>query len=148
MIAKSTLRIGCSPLVPYGKEWIIAPDKQIPLIKPPTTWAQYQLACAVKLVYRLVRFLGRNLVGWQVDFPAFLREYELRCIHWYVEETYAMAEIFKSLYPGIKYYEVDICDLNSLEEVCQMLAYFGCAAKEGLRDVVGKSINQKIGWHG
>jgi hypothetical protein len=147
-ISESTLRIGCSPLTPYGRRWIIAPDKKMPLIKPPTTWLHYQLACVIKFIYQIFRFLGRLLVARQVRFPLWLREYELKCIRWYVEETYAMAESFKNMYPNITYYEVDIQDLNSLDAVHEMFAFFGCTAKKSLQNVVGKPANLKIGWYG
>jgi hypothetical protein len=60
-----------------------------------------------------------------------------------VEETNAKAEAFKRQYPAIKYYEVSIEDLNSVESVQEMLAYFGYSGDQSLRQVVGKPTNLK-----
>ena len=129
-IAESLLRIGCSPLTAWGRNWVSTPDMKDPFVRPPTTLAMYQCARVMKIVLRAGRFLVRKIARKELQDPQWLVNYELECLKWYVEETHAKAEAFKQQYPAIKYYEVNVEDLNSLESVQQMLAHFGCSGKE------------------
>ena len=146
-IAKSTLRIGSSPLNSYGRDWISTPDMKAPLVKPPTTPFKYQCARFTKLALRIVLRICRSFFNIKTcekyfHYPIqWFINYEMECVKWYVDETYAKAEAYKRQFPAIKYYEVDIEDLNSLESVQKMIAYFGCSGEDSLKDVVGKPIN-------
>jgi hypothetical protein len=146
-IAESLLRIGCSPLVRFGRDWIITPDIKNPLVTLPkklfSPRATYQYTRLLKFLLRSNRYLVRKVFRQELQYPKWLINYEMECLKWYVEETYAKVEAFKQRYPRIKYYEVNIEDLNSHESVQQMLAYFGCSGKESLSDVVGKPTNLK-----
>ncbi len=146
-IAESLLRIGCSPLVPFGREWINTPDMKDPLVTPPkiliSPRATYQGARLARFPFRATRFLARKVLKQQLPYPQWLINYELECLQWYVEETYARAEVFKQQFPSIKYYEVNVEHLNSLESVEQMLSFFGCSGKNSLSEVVGKKFNLK-----
>lgn len=142
-IAESLLRIGCSPLTSFGRRWIIAPDMKDPLVRPPKTMTVYQCARFTKNILGASRYLVRKIFRMKFHDPQWLINYELDCLKWYVEETHAQAEAFKQKYPAIKYYEVNIEDLNSLASVQQMLAFFGCKGKESLNQVVGKPTNLK-----
>jgi hypothetical protein len=142
-IAESLLRIGCSPLTPYGRDWISTPDMKDPLVRTPKTPAIYQCARLTKCILRTGRFLVKKVFQKEVQYPQWLINYELECLKWYVEETYAKSEAFKKQHPAIKYYEVNINDLNTLESVQLMLTHFGCRGKESLNHVVGKPTNLK-----
>lgn len=142
-IAESLLRIGCSSLDPFGRDWISTPDMKNPLVRPPQTPEIYQCARLTKYILRAGKFLTRRVFQKEFQYPQWLTNYELECLNWYVEETYAKSEAFKQQYPAIKYYEVNIEDLNSLESVRLMLTYFGCSAKESLNHVIGKPTNLK-----
>jgi hypothetical protein len=147
-IAESLLRTDCSPLVRFGRDWIITPNIKNPLVTLPkklvSPRATYQCSRLIKFLLRSNRFFVRKVFQRELQYPKWLTNYELECLKWYVEETYAKAEAFKKQYPKIKYYEVNIEDLNSLESVQQMLAYFGYSGKESLIDVVGKPTNLKL----
>lgn len=146
-IAQSLLRTGCSPFCRFGRDWIITPDIKDSLVSLPKKLVfprtMYQYTRLIKFLFRSNRFFVRKVFRQELKYPQWLINYELECLKWYVEETYAKAEAFKQQYPRIKYYEVDIEDLNSLESVQQMLAYFGYSGKESLIDVVGKPTNLK-----
>lgn len=146
-IVTSMLRINCSPLVPYGRQWITTPDKSNPLVTPPrllfSARTTYLIARIVKFLFRGTRFLARHVFRTRIHDPRWLTDYELECVRWYVRETAAQAEAFKRRFPRIKCYEVDIDDLNSLEHVRAMLAHFGCEAKESLSEAVGNPTNLK-----
>lgn len=143
-IAASHLRIACTPLTPSGRHWITTPDIKNPLVEPPTTPIIYQCARFVKFLLRGGRFLTRKIFQTEFQYPQWLTNYELKCLNWYIDETYAKAEAFKNQYPGIKYYEVNVEDLNSLEAVQRMLTYFGCTGKkESLKKILGTPTNLK-----
>jgi hypothetical protein len=148
-IAKSLLRIGCSPLTEFGRDWVSTPEMKDPLVAPPkkliSPRATYQCARLAKSLLRDSRSLVRKVFRQEFQDPQWLINYELECLEWYVEETHEKAEAFKQQYPGIKYYNVNIEDLNSLESVQEMFAYFGCSGKNSLTDVVGKPTNLKRG---
>ncbi|MFA7173873.1 MAG: hypothetical protein WC340_10755 [Kiritimatiellia bacterium] len=72
-----------------------------------------------------------------------LTNYELACLKWYVRETEAQMEEFKKQFPRIKYYEVEIKDLNSLAKVQKLLDFFGCKGKKSLTEAVGIPRNIK-----
>ena len=147
-VAESLLRIGCSPLNNFGRDWISTPDMKDPLVAPPkllfSPRATYQCARLIKSCgIRSASFFTRRILRRDFHYPDWLRAYELQCLKWYVEETNAKAEAFMQQYPRIKYYVIDIESLNSIVSVERMLAHFGCKAKESMIDVVGKPTNMK-----
>ena len=142
-IAASLFRIGASPLNPAGRRWLIPLDLRNPLVSPPTTPLAYQCARVVKFMYRSASFVTRQLSARQLPYPQRLKSFELKCLEWYVDETYARAEAFKKKFPRIQYYEVSIDELNSVESVRRMLAFFDCSAETPLSDVVGEATNLK-----
>lgn len=148
-IAKSFMRIYCSPLRPFGRDWVSTPDMKNPLMPPPAILLSpkvtYHFARLVKLLIGGVRFVLRKAFQQELSYPKWLTNYELEALKWYVDETYARGEAFKRKYRKIKYYEVNIKDLNSMEAVERMLTYFGLTAKDSLNDIVGKPTNLKLG---
>lgn len=143
-IVESYMRIGCSPLSSLGRKWITTPDIKNPLIKPPSKRLKYKLYHIIKLTFKSARILATRFLKDKISYPNFLVKYELECLDWYVDETYANAEHFKKKYPKIKYYEVNVKDLNSLDKVRQMFAHFGCIEKNSLGDIVNKPTNLKV----
>lgn len=146
-IAKSLLRVGCSPLVSGGRDWISTPEIASPRVPPPRRLGShrvaYQVARVIKFPFRALDFLVYKLCSKRLGYPKWLTNYELECLEWYVQETYARAEVFKQTYPKIRYVEVSIEDLNSLESVQAMLRQFGLEGEPTLKDVVGKPTNLK-----
>ncbi len=147
-IAMSHSRIGCSPLTPFGRQWITTPDKKNPLVPPPAMYfspgTTYLLCFFLMSLFRTARFLVRKVLRKEIQPPKWMAKYELDCLLWYVQETAAEAEVFKSRFPAIKYYEVNVDELNTLERVEKMFAYFGCCGKDSLATVVGRATNLKI----
>lgn len=146
-IAQSLLRVGCSPLVSGGRDWISVPSMRSPRVAPPRRMGSclltYQLARVVKFPFRALDYAWYRMSGKRLGYPSWLTRYELECLTWYVHETYARAEVFKQQHPGIRFYEVSIEDLNSLESVSAMLRHFGLEGKASLGDVVGRPTNLK-----
>ncbi len=146
-IAQSLLRVGCSPLVSGGRDWISTPEMALPLVQPPkrlgSTRAAYHLARAIKFPFRALDFLVYKCCGKRLGYPKWLTNYELDCLAWYVQDTHARAEVYKQTYPNITFVEVTIDDLNELESVEAMLSQFGLAGQATLKDVVGKPTNLK-----
>ncbi len=112
-----------------------------PLVTPPKTRISYRFACFMKSSLRGVRFLMRRVLGKEFQYPQWLINYELNCLEWYVDETNAKAEAFREHYPGIRYYEVNIEDLNSPDSVQKMLAYFGFSTDESSINVAKEPTN-------
>ena len=146
-IAQSLLRVGCSPLVSGGRDWISTPEMALPLVEPPkrlgSSRAAYHVARVIKFPFRALDFFVYKLCGKRLGYPTWLTKYELDCLAWYVRETYARAELFKQTFPQITYVEVSIEDLNSLESVQAMLGQLGLEGQATLKDVVGKPTNLK-----
>ena len=145
-IAQSLLRIGCSPLRPLGRKMIVTPEKRNPLISPPKVLATvkmtYYLAYSLMFLCRVAeRVQKMHFLTGRRFLPGFLSNYERACMKWYLEEIGAEEKAFRKKYPQIKYYEVAIEDLNSLDNVRNMLSYFGLKEKDSLSEVVGKPTN-------
>lgn len=147
MIANSLLRIGCTPLTEMGKNWILTPDVRKPLVKPPSLLfspsVTYQLASGLMLGLRAVRYCFRKTLGVELDISSILKKYEYECLMWYVAETYARGDLFKKLFPNVKYYEADINSLNTLDSVQQMFRYFGCTNNASSMSIIGNPTNLK-----
>jgi hypothetical protein len=146
-VASSYLRVNTSPLIRRGRNWLMTPDLPNTMVAPPnrlvSSAVTYQCARLIKSFYRSVRFLSVRLFRQEVSYPKWLIDYELECLEWYVDEIDEKAKSFKKMYPSIKYYEVNIDDLNSIDSIQKMLAYFGCTCKDSLNDIVGKPTNLK-----
>jgi len=146
-IAESYFRIGCTPLTKLGREWIMLPTAHAPLVAPPrrgplSAKATFHLFNLLKYPFKQDRFFRR----WNLPkptTPAFIANYELDCLKWYVDETAARTEAFMRKFPKVAYYPVEIDELNTLEGVGKMLDFFGCQAKETMAEVVGTPTNQK-----
>ena len=76
--------------------------------------------------------------------PSFINRYERDCIAWYVDETMAMAEIYKKKFPGVTYAEVAISELNTLHGIKKLFSHFGMRTQESIDDFVGQATNQRI----
>jgi len=142
-VAHSLLRIGCSPLLPGGRQWVMTPDRKQPLIAPPRTVVTYQGARLARFAVDRVDDFAHTMFGRTVLGPQWLADYELSCLEWYVEETRARAEAYRRRFPSITYYETRLEDLNTFAAVRRMLGHFGYTAPEALRRVVGIPTNQK-----
>lgn len=138
-IMHSWERKGTSPLTQAGRSWLATPDRKSPVVPPKISIAMYQMARAVK---SMLYFAGRELGVSNVRYPQWVLEVERRCLDWYIDETYAMAELYKQSFPDISFYDVDIADLNTVESVNRMLSFFGCRGKSSLANVVGKRIHR------
>jgi len=143
-IVSSQMRIGCSPLTSLGREWVTTPDKRRPLVPPPAVLGAPRLTyVAARLVHR---WLDESAAGG-ADSGAWstwrhtLREYELACLRWYVDETNALADYFRTRFPAVSYVKADVDDLNSLDAVRSLLDVFGCQAAESISDCVGRPTN-------
>ena len=77
-------------------------------------------------------------------YPRSLVHYEMDCLRWYVDEVHAMGQAYRKRFPQIRYYEVDIDDLNSGDSVRKMLEFFGCRARDTIDTVIGVPENMKV----
>ena len=72
----------------------------------------------------------------------FIKQYEIDSIKWSYDETYAMADLYEKKFPLLKYYHVDITDLNSFEKVIEMMNFFGISWKESMRESIDIATNK------
>jgi hypothetical protein len=144
--AESLLGIGCSPLTQMGRNAIITPDAQKTILQPPKLFlsprASYYLACAARLVWGGADRLCKTI--FQSNIPSLkpLKRYEMECLRWYVEETAEQTAKYRERFPDMKYYDVNITDLNSPEEVGKMLSFFGLSSERSITEVIGKPNNR------
>lgn len=166
-IVETFSRLHCFPLSPRGRKWLIPLDAKKTIIRPPVIFM------SVNLTYRLARFIRFIIVSYYTalycvkkislkktaflsldemkeiraysedHYPGWLKKYEQECLFWYVNELYSQGEVFRKKYPKMKYYEVNIDELNSLESVHKMFSFFGLSAKNGLADITGKRVNSR-----
>ncbi len=73
--------------------------------------------------------------------PAPATPYDL--CHWYINEIYLRAEQYRRMFPGIRYVECDLEELNDYANVVSMLASFGLVPTPQLREVVGVRLNTR-----
>lgn len=143
-IAKSLLRIGFSPLNQGSRGWIATPEIKNPLVEPPSLALippriSYYLAYSLNRCIIFLKKRYHNLTLLKV--PTWLTSYELKCLHWYVDETYAQSIAFKEKFKQIKYYEITLESLNSTKEVNKMLDHFGLRSDKSLSDIIGNPTN-------
>ena len=147
-IAKSLLRIGCSPFVKKGRCWIATPERKDPRVTPPWVFGSprisYFIACFVKKLFRGISRLSCKVRNKAVSPPQWLTNYEMQCLLWYVDETDQLTKEYRQKFPHIKYYEISLESLNDLEQVRRMLRFFGIDGGAGLQNVVGIPTNQRI----
>jgi len=141
-IVQSTLRIGCSPLRKYGRDWILSPNKLHPLVKPPGGIAARLLYNFTRIYHLLFRALP-NRLGFKEFTPMWLRRYEEKAVHWYFQETHALADAYQSKYPNFTYYKVDITELNTEAGVTKLFQAFGLNSDDAMNEFVGKATNLK-----
>lgn len=166
-IVESYRRVHCSPLNPLGRRWISLPNMKSPLVPPPniliSAKVSYHYARCIRfkeLTIQRIKFLLKRILNkksplltydekkhlaWytETQYPDWLKQYEQDCLNWYIEETERKTEAFRQQYPDIKYYEVNIEELNSLDAVQQMFSYFGLRRKNSLDSVLGRATNLK-----
>lgn len=151
-IVKSLMRLtrslkayaSVSPLLPKGRKWYLVPDKKNPIVEPPSRlfspYFTYQFFRILKIPYRF-DFFNRFLNKY---FPHnFISRYEEECFKWYIEETYELASAYKTKFPKIRFYQVDIGELNTASGVTQMLDFFGLKNKKSFESILGKKTNLK-----
>jgi len=147
LVVNSFYRIGSSILMHMGKKWLLSPCRSNPIIPPPrisclSSVLSYYMAWYLKRIYSRINKVLLKL-SFSVKEPIFLNNYELECLNWYVDETYALAEKFKVKFPKIKFYEVDIQQLNDLDEVKKVLDFYELPYSQAINDVVGVRSNLK-----
>lgn len=146
-VAKSLLRIGCSPLTDFGRRWITVPEKKNPLVPAPKLFISarlsYLFCCSSLRLYRQLNSFRWPRSKTPLKVPKWLSAYEFDCTIWYIHEIVALGEAFKKQYPGIRYYETAIDDLNDIVKVERMLNYFGLRPRPSLTTVVGTPTNVK-----
>jgi hypothetical protein len=143
-VARSVLRIGCSPLVPWGREWLITPDVTDPLVPPPghasSARLVYELFRLLKLPFRGVRYYGALRLR-PPRTPKLIYDYELRCVQWYIDETMALADAYQRTFPCIRYLHVDLEELNEPAGVRRVLDHFGLEENDRMPQAVGHATN-------
>jgi hypothetical protein len=145
-IVDSLLRINCSPLAIAGQTWVLTPDIKNYCIEPPN-WlispkVTYELFCLLKrllLSKKLYSLL--NIQFRQIE--NLIDKYEKECLRWYVDETNALSISYQEKFPNIKYFQVDVESLNNIENIRELLNYFGLSEKSTIEKVIGKPTNLK-----
>ncbi len=143
-IAKSLLRIGCSPIGPWGREWVITPGINDPLVPPP---GRFLSARSTYIIYRILMlgFRGRRFYR-ALNLrppcgPHWMSRYELDCLEWYVQETLALAKVYQERFRDIRCMQVSLGELNTFQGFKNVLNYFGCTERSTIHEVIGEPTN-------
>ena len=137
LIIESLMKVGASALMRDGINWIILPNRNSPLVAPPSG---YFSAKTSYLFYRLARIITTGGCK-RLPTPAFIKQYEYDCLNWYLKETEALAKLFKQTFPDALYIDVDIEDLNIPEKVFALLKQLGLNASSETAALVGQASN-------
>lgn len=145
-IVNSMLRIGASPLLPAGRDWIIIPTIPHPHVPPPdyfnSPYISYQIFRFIRYFY-LGRRLYRKFNLPQPSIPGFIHQYERECLMWYVDETNAMAEAYQQRFPLVDYVSIGLNELNQLSGIEKIAAHFELEINEAVKNLLGTATNQK-----
>eukprot|EP01052_Picozoa_sp_SAG31_P001803 SAG31_NODE_60_length_29419_cov_39.876398_27_plen_352_part_00 len=65
---------------------------------------------------------------------------------WYIDEIAARAAKYKQTFPGIRFFDTTLENLNRVDQVAKMFDFFGLRPKESLNAVIGVPLNQRGEW--
>ena len=147
-IVSSFNRMNSVALSQRGRNWIITPDIKSPLVPPPSLLGFHQTSYFIMKFLKKCETRAQNLIKRifpNINFleSRFFKHYNLKCLEWYVEETKALGEKFQLKHPNIRYYNVDVKDLNDIEKVKSMFHHFGLTYQEEITQHIGKPTNLK-----
>ncbi|EHA62385.1 hypothetical protein [Synechococcus sp. WH 8016] len=152
-IASSSLRIRCIPPSGIGRNWLITPLSQSPVIQPPAFFFFLRKAGIGKLEYRLIvrlYYLAKSLglYRWKIfSFSPRLcfDSYWLSLLKWQAEEVYRLGESIVKTNPRMRAFDITLNDLNELSIVCTFFRELGLSPDiDSLRKDVGQPLNQKL----
>lgn len=143
----STIRVHSGPLNDFGRKYILTPDRSNPKVKPPAFFCLpgrigYRVALNIFRIIRKVLYRCTSPRIFKSSLNYFMR-YQRKCVSWYWDETYALADNFKTDYPKCKYYETNTKELNDIDKVLEMMKFFDIVPNKDLEGVVGKPSNLK-----
>lgn len=154
-IAKSLYRIKCNAFNNDGRGWLIHINAKSKITSLP---ARVKLPYLKYYYYRLLHrsyyfvksrpYLNTISLGLLKSDREPETPYNLNMefLKWYVDETYALGEKYKRVFPKAKYYEINLHELNDTNHILSMFKYFGLRPKDSLKEVVGKPTNLKKGF--
>lgn len=144
-VVNSFYRIKSTPLTNSGREWLIEVCKKDPINVPPKLFflnvslSYYVAIFLKKIISRLNRCHGVELTD-----PSFLINYEMNTLRWYYDEIHSLGKEFLTKHPEIKSYSIEMKQLNDIDEVAKMFAFFGLAYDGAkLKQLVGVATNSK-----
>ena len=148
-VINSTFRAQSGPMKNLGRRFILTPDRQDPITKPPGFLgfgprSGYALARGLHYIAMKSRRARRKL-GLNAPDTQLFETYQRAAIDWYWEETYALGRAFREAYPGCKYFDTGTEDLNSPEVVQDLFTFFGVEPNQALLDKIGVATNLKPG---
>lgn len=147
-ITRSYLRVGASPLEISGRSWLMTPNIKDPIIPPPKFI--FPPAITYKFFLFIRKFIMPDRVNQQETdrktslINRWITRYELACLSWYVDETFARGRIYQEKFKRIRYYEVDIEELNTYEQISEMLSFFGHQPNDSIKTIIGSPTNLRI----
>ena len=139
-VAESTHRTQSGPFNDLGRDWVISPyDNSI--ISSPLSVLEYKLhRLFLKILWRIKGNSGHK---W---YPAYFKKQSIKLIKWYYYETYALAEKYQKEFPNIKYVEVQLNELNSIDGFEKIVSAFNLQEyynRDKLINIIGKAVNLK-----
>lgn len=147
-VVSSLERIDCVALEQRGQNWIKTPAMRNPIMKAPSLFF-----LSPKMSFSLMHFLSNAIkkkiyqfkkIGIsRLPYPKFFRLYNRKCLEWYFDETFAQGESFQKKFPNIRYYKVNIENLNKADKVQELLDYFGLKLNADMTSIIGKPTNLK-----
>jgi len=144
-IVDSYYKRGDTCLSKSGRKYLICPDKKQFLVPPPRGWLSprlhYLYMYLISYPYRGKRIKRvLNMLGICKK-PSFIRNYELSCLDWYVDETFAMGQLFRDSYPAIKFIDITLNQLNDSQFIIELFNHMGLTITDQTREAIGVPVN-------
>jgi hypothetical protein len=145
-IKASLSRILCTPFLPAGDQWMITPAARphfVPL--PPEFSFPMARFHAYRLASRTIFRPGivRRATAGRMNVIPPIKRYEDALLDWYIAEIEARWQAYRVQFPKVTAVEVDVDELNTPDGVAAMMARFGLAPKDSIREVLGRATNTK-----
>lgn len=85
-----------------------------------------------------------EIQGWKYSrsLIQFIRKYEIDCIKWCHDETYALAELYKNQFSEFKFFDVNVMELNEYTKVKEMMNYFEIEYNEEINESIDIATNK------
>jgi hypothetical protein len=142
LVVDSLYKVNAHPFTTTGEKWIITPQFYKNNVTPyPKEYSKAGFLF-LKLQYR---FFNRVRKVFPTRIPDHIVSFAKTMIGWYVDETYALGDVYRKKFPLVKVVELSVTELNTKDGLDRLLSEFRIPAEytEDMNGVIGKKVNER-----